>query len=96
MLPPSYNAAEAWPKWVKSALRDQAKVAAAAGRSQVVGATSPDPGIGALYKMEGLQLFALWLEEKHPTNRHSHHQERGEVHVSKRRSSGKGGPLPRS
>ncbi|QQP53499.1 Hypothetical protein FKW44_006003 [Caligus rogercresseyi] len=66
MLPPSYNAAEAWPKWVESALRDQAKVAAAASRSQVVGPTSPDPGIGALYKMEGLQLFALWLEEKHP------------------------------
>ncbi|QQP53479.1 Hypothetical protein FKW44_005981 [Caligus rogercresseyi] len=66
MLPPSYKTAEAWPKWVESAMRDQAKVAAAASRSQVVWATSPDTGIGALYKMEGLQLFALWLEEQHP------------------------------
>ncbi|QQP55756.1 Hypothetical protein FKW44_000198 [Caligus rogercresseyi] len=33
MLPPAYKADEEWPKWVESALRDQAKAAAAANRA---------------------------------------------------------------
>ncbi|QQP41527.1 Hypothetical protein FKW44_015932 [Caligus rogercresseyi] len=67
MLPPAYKADEEWPKWVESALRYQAKAAAAANRASTGASPVPtNPNIGTLYKRESLKLFALWLEEGKP------------------------------